>query len=104
MLSINRIQGIYPQDLVPKGQINLYGAAVVYAEAPKIDKPNCIEVSTPSRNIYLVGDTKRTSRYIHLSHLARVCMDPPSYAKRCSSVWLLQRSHILFLMFVHDSK
>lgn len=37
------------QAVVPKGQMHLYGAAVVYVDFAKIQQHHCIEVSTPAR-------------------------------------------------------
>jgi len=45
-------------DVVPKGELSLYGAAVVYVEPPKIDKEHCIEVSTPSRSLFIHAESK----------------------------------------------
>ena len=44
------------QDVIPKGTVPLQGAVVVYVEPPKVEKPNCIEVSTPSRSLFICAE------------------------------------------------
>jgi len=70
----------YLKDVVPKGEMTLYGAAVVFVEYPKIDKPNCIEISTPQRSLFLCTDTKKELRVsfmliiIWISYEYRCCV------------------------------
>eukprot|EP01006_Ploeotia_vitrea_P025291 TRINITY_DN58169_c3_g1_i1.p1 TRINITY_DN58169_c3_g1~~TRINITY_DN58169_c3_g1_i1.p1 ORF type:complete len:600 (-),score=313.85 TRINITY_DN58169_c3_g1_i1:30-1829(-) len=50
------------KDLVPKGQMSLFGAAVVYVEPPKIDRANCIEISTPARSLFVSASSRESLR------------------------------------------
>ncbi len=40
-----------PESLVPLLQISLYGAACIFAQFPKTNKPNTLEVSTPQMSV-----------------------------------------------------
>ncbi len=50
------------QDLVPKGEMNLYGAAVIFVGPPKVSRYNCLEVSGPTRTLFISADTQQEAK------------------------------------------
>lgn len=42
-----------PESVEPLGSMSLFGAACVYATYPKVDRPFCVEVASPKRNLLL---------------------------------------------------
>jgi hypothetical protein len=46
------------EDVVPKGSMSLYGAAVVYVDPVKVGRANCIEITTPSRSLFVSAESR----------------------------------------------
>lgn len=47
---------------MPKGQISLYGAAVIFVGPPKVNRAHAVEVSTPSRSLFLAAQNAQEQK------------------------------------------
>jgi len=49
-------------DLVPKGEMALYGAAVIFVGPPKVTRNYCIEISSPTRTLYVAAEDQNEAK------------------------------------------